>query len=238
MRPSTAGPNPADRASSGPPAAGADHGGSPSTGPVRGAARGPRHAVANSIGGVGALLDLRTLSPLTGVGDGPQRAARELAALGLPGRLATYDPVCVSSLLTGLGVERSDLDVVCDLREPGFVAAATAAYGDRPGFATWEADADRTIVAFDGDELRVELVGEPKRVEAQAAYRHAVAHRRLVQAGGPALATRVRELRTRRGWKTEPALSAVLELDGDPFTALAALAVAPDARIARLVDGV
>jgi hypothetical protein len=59
-----------------------------------------------------------------------------------------------------------------------------------------------------------------------------------VQAGGAALATRVRELRGRRGWKTEPALSAVLELDGDPFTVLAALAVAPDARIARLVESV
>jgi hypothetical protein len=182
-----------------------------------------------------ALLDLRALPPMTGVGDGPQRAARELAALGLPGRLAAYDPVCVSSLLTGLGVADSDLDVVCDLREPGFVAAATALYGDRPGFATWETG-ERTIVAFAGAELRVELVGERRPVESQVAYRHAVAHRRLVQAGGAALATRVRETRERRGWKTEPALSAVLELDGDPFTALAALAVAPDARIARLVE--
>ena len=184
----------------------------------------------------GTLLDLRTLSVLTGVGDGPQRAARELTALGLPGRLAAYDPVCVSSLLAGLGVPDSDLDLVCDLREPGFVDAATTAYGDRPGFATWTTD-ERTVVAFDGEDLHVELVGEAKRVEAQVAYRHAVAHRRLVQAGGAALATRVRELRVRRGWKTEPALSAVLELDGDPFTALAALAVAPDERIARLVEG-
>jgi hypothetical protein len=172
---------------------------------------------------------------MSGVGDGPQRAARELTALGLPDRLAAYDPVCVSSLLTGLGIEGSDLDLCCDLREPGFVAAATAAYGDRPGFATWTTD-DRTVVAFDGEELRVELVGEEKPVEAQIAYRHAVAHRRLVEAAGPALATPVRELRARRGWKTEPALSAVLELDGDPFTVLAALAVAPDARIDRLVE--
>jgi hypothetical protein len=186
---------------------------------------------------VSALLDLRRLPPMTGVGDGPQRAARELVALGLPGRLAAWDPVCVSSLLTGLGGPDSDLDLVCDLREPGFVEAATAAYGDRPGFGTWTTD-DRTVVAFAGEELRVELVGEAKPVEAQVAYRHAVAHRRLVQAGGAALATRVRETRGRRGWKTEPALSAVLELDGDPFTVLAALAVAPDARIARLVESV
>lgn len=182
-----------------------------------------------------ALLDLRHLPPLTGVGDGPQRVAREFAALGLGQRLAAYDPIVVSSLASGLGSDSSDLDIVCDLREPGFLEAATAAFGDRPGFAHWTTG-ERTVVAFDGAELHVELVGEARPVEAQVAYRHAVAHRRLVEAAGSGLATQVRELRARRGWRTEPALSSVLELDGDPYTVLAALAVAPDARLRRLVD--
>lgn len=170
------------------------------------------------------MLDLRDLPVLEGVGDGPARADAAFAQLRIRELLAPFDPVNVSSLASGLGLEGSDLDVACDLRAPGFEEAARAAFGSHEGFELRASGGGRTLVAFAGPGLRVELVGEPLPVERQQAYRHAVAHRCAVEAGGPALAAAVRELRRRDGLKTEPALAAVLGLPGDPYAAVDALA--------------
>jgi hypothetical protein len=169
------------------------------------------------------LLDLRTAPPLTGVGDGPARVAREWNALDLATVLADWDPVVVSSSAAGLGLERSDLDVVCDLRAPGFATAVRAAFGDRPGFGTSRHGALH-LTAFRGLDMDIEIVGEPRPVEEQLAYRHAVAHRRVVDEHGPAFAAAVRDLRRRTGLKTEPAIAHLLHLDGDPYVAVERLA--------------
>lgn len=180
-------------------------------------------------------MDLRHAPVMLAVGAGPRRAAREWERLELGRELAGFDPVVVSALASGLGADGSDLDVVCDTRAPGFVSRARAAYGARPGFVTWTTGG-RTMVRFLGEELEVELAGEARPVEAQLAYRHAVAHRRLVELGGAALAARVRELRRDRALKTEPALAAALHLAGDPYERLDRLACAPAAELERLVD--
>jgi hypothetical protein len=169
------------------------------------------------------LVDLRTVPPLTGVGDGPARVAREWEACGLATVLAEWDPVPVSSSAAGLGLESSDLDVVCDLRTPGFATAVRGAFGDRPGFRTWRHGALH-LTAFRGRDMDIEIVGEPRPVEDQLAYRHAVAHRRVVEEHGPAFAAAVRDLRRRTGLKTEPAIARLLRLDGDPYVAVERLA--------------
>jgi hypothetical protein len=169
------------------------------------------------------LLDLRAVPPLTGVGDGPARVAREWQACDLATVLADWDPVVVSSLAAGLGLETSDLDVVCDLRAPGFAAAVRSAFGDRPGFRSWRHGALH-LTSFRGLSMDIEIVGEPRLVEEQLAYRHAVAHRRIVDEQGPAFAAAVRDLRLRTGLKTEPAIARLLGLDGDPYAAVERLA--------------
>lgn len=172
------------------------------------------------------IADLRGAAPLEGVGDGPARVAREWAASGLGVALARWDPVVVSSAAAGLGLPGSDLDVVCDLRPPGFADAVRSAFGDRPGFSTWR-PGPLLLVAFGGAEMEIELVGEPRPVEEQLAYRHAVAHRRLVLERGPAFAAQVRDLRRTTGLKTEPAIARILGLDGDPYAAVERVAVEP-----------
>jgi hypothetical protein len=179
-------------------------------------------------------LDLRTAPPLQGCGDGPAHARHEWAVSAIAARLAAFDPVVVSSLAAGLGTDGSDLDVVCDLRAPGFLDAVRGAYEHRPAF-TIRPDGPLTLVTFTGARLTVELVGAARPVEEQTAYRHAVAHRRLVAAGGPAFACAVREQRRLDGLKTEPALAAVLGLDGEPYAAIERLAAVGDAELIELV---
>jgi hypothetical protein len=168
------------------------------------------------------------------VSDGPERARREWAELRIDEALAGLHPALVSSLASGLHAEHSDLDVVCDTRGGDLVAMARRAYGDRPGFETWTSG-ERTLVAFDGPTLRVEISGEARPVEEQTAYRHALVHRRLAELGGPGFAAHVRDLRARHGLKTEPALAAALGLPGDPYAAIEALADAPDDRLLELL---
>jgi hypothetical protein len=180
------------------------------------------------------VIDLRHQPPVEGVGPGPSLALGEWEQLRLGERLAPYDPVAVSSLLTGLNVGLSDLDVVCDLRAAGFSAAVQAWYGERPGFETWQTGS-RTVVSFEGGQLRIELVGERLAVEEQRAYVHAVVHRRLVDLGGARLARAVRRARREHRCKTEPAIALVLGLRGDPYVAVMRLACATDQELTALI---
>jgi len=181
------------------------------------------------------VLDLRGVPPLA-TGRGPVDAWEEWHRLQFRQRLPTFDPVLVSSFAAGLHGVASDLDVVCDTRPGGFIEAVTAAYGERPGFEHW-ATGTRTMIAFQGTRLPVELAGEPLPVERQTAYRHAVAHRRLAELGGEHFVATVRAIRRRDGLKTEPAIARALGLDGDPYQAVERLSDAPDDALRGLIVG-
>jgi hypothetical protein len=180
------------------------------------------------------VIDLRHQPPVEGVGPGPSLALAEWEELRLGERLAPYDPVAVSSMLTGFNAGVSDLDVVCDLRPTGFLEAVRALYGERPRFDTWRSGR-RTVASFDGTHLRIELVGEQRPVEEQPAYLHAVAHRRLVDLGGERFARSVRRTRRERGCKTEPAIAFVLGLSGDPYVEVMRLARATEQELTELI---
>jgi hypothetical protein len=171
--------------------------------------------------------DLRDLDALAHGSPTQRRALAEWRALDVAGRLAQFDPVLVSTLASGLDVDGSDLDVACYSRDPSFAAALRDAYGERPGFSIWRSG-ERTTAKFDGPTLAVEIFGEPQPVEQQAAYLHALAARRLVALGGEGFAAAVKTARIEQGLKTEPAIAAVLGLDGDPYERVRQLADAPD----------
>lgn len=151
--------------------------------------------------------------------------------------LAAYDPRCVSSLASGLDVPGSDLDVVCDLRGgPSLVADARAAFGGRTGFSDWTSG-PRTVVAWwQDDGLGVEVVGAPRAVTEQPAFRHFCVQERLVALGGAPFAEAVRAVRRCEGRKTEPAICRVLGLDAaNEFTVVDRLHAASDAELRELL---
>lgn len=179
------------------------------------------------------VLDLRGLPPLSD-DPGPAAAWKEWLGFQFCERLARFDPVLVSSFAAGLHTDVSDLDIVCDTRAGGFLEAVGAAYGERPGFEHWTAGT-RTMVAFQGQCLLVELAGEDLPVERQRAYRHAVAQRRLAALGGPAFVTAMGAVRRLDGLKTELAIARFLRLGGDPYEAVERLSEVPDRRLRELL---
>lgn len=162
-------------------------------------------------------------------------ARQDWSELQIEQVLGVFDPVDVSSISSGLGVPDSDLDIVCDTRPGDFVKTVRQAYGGLPHFQTW-LSGQRTMVSFAGPHVGIEISAEPKAVEAQQAYRHAVAQRRAAEAGGVELIDRVRRLRLAQGLKTEPALAKVLDLPGDPYQAVDRLAEIDDTALRTLIQ--
>jgi hypothetical protein len=173
-------------------------------------------------------------------GSARQRQAHAvLRELDLARALAAWRPVLAGTLPLPIHTDASDLDILCEVYDPAaFLRAATAAYGERPGFACEQSDirgVASTLIHFRAGEFDVELFGQPLPVARQHGWRHLRIEARLLALGGQSAVAAIRELR-RAGLKTEPAFARWLGLAGDdPYLAVLALEDRGDDDLARLV---
>ncbi|MDC0719146.1 DUF4269 domain-containing protein [Nannocystis bainbridge] len=184
---------------------------------------------------LGARIDLEGLR--TG-GPRQQRAYAVLRSLAIFERLAAFRPALAGTLPLPIHTEASDLDVLCEVHDPGAFVAACSVYAAWPGFKTSQAEVrgvSSTIVRFTAEEFPVELFGQPQPVAQQHGWRHLqVEARVLALAGEAAVATITRW--KREGMKTEPAFARWLQLPGDdPYLAVLALEGLDDEALRRLV---
>lgn len=91
------------------------------------------------------------------------------------------------------------------------------------------------MVGFQGHRMWIELASEACPMKRQTADRHAVAHRRLAELGGPDCAAAVRAARRCAHLKTEPAIAAVRGLGGDEYDTVARLTEASDHELGLLL---
>lgn len=176
-------------------------------------------------------------------GSARQRQAHAvLRELALARALATWRPVLAGTLPLPIHTDASDLDILCEVHDPSpFIHAATAAYGDRPGFACEHSQirgVPSTLIHFRADDFTIELFGQPRPTARQHGWRHLQIEARLLALGGAPAVAAIRELR-RAGLKTEPAFARWLGLAGDdPYLAVLALERRSDDELARLVASV
>lgn len=174
-------------------------------------------------------------------GSARQRQAHAvLRELDLARALASFGPVLAGTLPLPIHTDASDLDVLCEVHDPAaFIRAATAAYGDRPGFACERCEVrgvPSTLIRFRAGDFDVELFGQPLPARRQHGYRHLRVEARLLALGGESAVAAIRELR-RAGLKTEPAFARWLRLPGDdPYLAVLALEARSDDELARLIE--
>jgi len=145
-----------------------------------------------------------------------------LAACGVLGVLAAFEPRVAGTPPLGLDVPGSDIDVLCFAPDAQrFTDAVWHAFADAPAFTARQwVDPPRAVVAsFEAAGWRIELYGEAIPVERQRGWRHFAVERRLLALGGRDLQAAVLALR-QRGMKTEPAFATALGLQGDPYLAL------------------
>ncbi|MBL7471850.1 DUF4269 domain-containing protein [Robertkochia sediminum] len=151
---------------------------------------------------------------------------KALRELQVPGRLSHFSPVLAGTFPLGLNIKGSDLDILCEVYDSDrFISRIQAAYGGQKGFyITVKAlgGIPAIIGRFEYSGFPVEVFGQPKPVTDQHAFLHLQVEYQLLQ---DRLRNKEAELRSlkRRGWSTEEAFAALLELKGDPYKALIAL---------------
>lgn len=155
--------------------------------------------------------------------------------------LKEFDPAVVGTFPLGLERSGSDVDILCfadDLQ--AFIKRAQTLFSDRPRFSagrrTIDDQPEAAVVRFTVGDVPVELFAQPIPTTLQRGFQHFEVERRLLKLGGQPLARRVRDAR-RDGDSVEVAFAEVLELGGDPFTAVLELRHETDAELReRIAD--
>ncbi len=149
--------------------------------------------------------------------------------------LSDYSPTVVSTLLVGLDIEGSDIDVICCYpTQARFVEDLRCCCQQHEDFHLSVAT-DRVVASFTVDGFCIELFATEQAIQKQAAYQHFQVMQRLVELGGNRFTESVKLLK-RKGLKTEPAIAQLLNLSGDPFAAVADLQDCNDAKLTTLLE--
>ncbi|AYA35987.1 DUF4269 domain-containing protein [Hymenobacter oligotrophus] len=169
-----------------------------------------------------------------------QQAHAALQQLDLWRTLAPYTPALAGTIPLGIDTPASDVDVICEVPEqaqPQFAALLQHHYA-RFGHYRLKHKAVRglptVVCGFSYQGFVIEVFGQGQPVRQQYAYRHMVVEHAVLQAGGAAWRTAVRQLKL-QGLKTEPAFAHLLHLPGDPYEALLTLEQLPPHELAAYV---
>lgn len=163
-----------------------------------------------------------------------------LDELNLLAELAEYEATIIGTPPLDIDIDSSDIDIACTaINLEKFEADVTARFAAAKGFV-----AERVTVfpepavraAFLSHGWEVELFCQTLAIQEQHGVRHFQIEKRLLAIDSE-LKERVLQLK-RSGQKTEPAFAALLQLDGDPYTAMLALEDYSNRDLAQLVaDG-
>jgi hypothetical protein len=168
-----------------------------------------------------------------------QRSAHAaLIGSGVTEALASHGPVLVGTIPLDVNVDESDLDVICEVRDPDlFERTLRHRFGGFAGFSCRRTRKDglpTVIASFRYGTFEIEVFGQPQPTADQHAYRHMVAEARLLSLASATDRETIRALK-RAGMKTEPAFASHFSLPGDPYLELLRLSDAPAEELAALV---
>lgn len=174
---------------------------------------------------------------LTFLRDGKPKQREAFAALrklAIFRRLKDFDPVLASTIMIGLDVADSDLDIVCEVHDAAlFERVVRREFGHLDKFEFSGHGVSTGLVAkFCYAGFQFELFGQAVPVLQQNACRHLRICYRLLRLAGPETKVGILKLR-RRGFKMEPAFAKRFNLKGDPYVALLELEAFDDKDLQR-----
>ncbi len=187
-----------------------------------------------------AGIDLFDLSYLAHGTPRQRDAGRAIEQLGLWRDLAGFRPALAGTVPLDVDVADSDLDVICEAHDlAAFAARAQELYGKLDGFRLGRypvRGVESVVAGFCFAGWAFELFAQPAPPPRQYACLHLLAEARLLALGGEQARLGVRRLK-QQGLKTEPAFARYFHLAGDPYEAVARLAVVPDEELRAVVEG-
>ncbi|MDR0266539.1 DUF4269 domain-containing protein [Paenibacillus sp.] len=162
-----------------------------------------------------------------------------LVNLGIFEKLAKFGPVLAGTIPIDIDIGGSDLDIICEMREPeAFAQILTAEFGFLEGFRITRSLTDAGIALvcnFEFGSWPVEIFAQGRPVVEQNAYKHMVIEHRILEKLGLDFREQVR-LMKRDGLKTEPAFARLLRLDGDPYQTMLEMYDWNDQRLHRFLE--
>lgn len=167
-------------------------------------------------------------------GTARQREAFDcLHVLGVLNVLREFDPIVVSAVCLDIDTPTSDIDIICEVHDSSvFEAVLRKHFAALRGFTLrcCESVGAALVCQFLTKSFEMEIFGQAVPTEQQNAYRHLVQINRVLVVGGDVVRQALRTLKL-GGMKTEPALTQLLNLEGDPYQAVLALEGVDDVEI-------
>jgi len=152
-----------------------------------------------------------------------QQAYRVLTANAVIAKLQAFTPILAGTIPLNIDIEGSDLDVLCYWEdEADFINILTERFKDDNGFTLQQVivNNQKTVLAnFWCDGFEVEVFGQNIPVKEQMGYLHMVAEHKILTHFGEDFRQQIMALK-KAGYKTEPAFAKLLNLQGDPYTAI------------------
>lgn len=134
-----------------------------------------------------------------------------------------FNPVLVGTIPLDIGIEGSDLDIICCFKEMDqFKKKLMDEFGRLRDFELQihkQIKPSAVVARFFIADFEIEIFGQRTPIKEQFAYRHLKAEYALLKREGLAFKQQIIDLK-RQGFKTEPAFAKALGLKGDPYTAL------------------
>ena len=164
-------------------------------------------------------MNWRDLSYLQNGTERQKLAYASIKALHLMEMLNEYDPVLVSTIALDIDTPKSDLDVICCVKDvESFKKTVTMHFGQLDRFV-FRRERSHSVCSFFFSDFEYEIYANVLPVEEQAAYKHLVQTARLIRIGGEKVRESVRSAKL-QGVKTEPAIAQIFGLEGDPYMAV------------------
>jgi hypothetical protein len=169
-----------------------------------------------------------------------QAAYWALHSLGVFQTLWAFDPMLVGTIPINLDIPGSDLDIICEARDlDEFHNSIVTAYNPYREFHIQRkglSNVPAIVARFLRDDFPIEIVGQPRPVREQPAFRHMAVEERLLRLAGGQAREVIRDLK-RAGLKTEPAFARYFGISTDPYQTLLAWSVLNDEQLTRLIVG-
>jgi hypothetical protein len=152
-----------------------------------------------------------------------QQAYSALTNNQILSKLKRFDPILVGTIPINIGIENSDLDVICCFGDKhDFVKTITGNFRNDRNFTIREQqsiDTTAIVANFVADNFEIEIFGQAIPTKRQLAYRHLIIEYNLLNQYGEKFRQQIIELKL-QGHKTEPAFAIALGLTDDPYIEL------------------
>lgn len=134
--------------------------------------------------------------------------------------LKDYTPLLVGTIPLGIDIEKSDLDIVCQVCNfEVFEYILTNNFSKYEKFNMYYKEKDILICNFIVGGIEIEIYASNIESYKTNGYRHMIIEYKLLNLYGELFKEKVIELK-RKGLKTEPAFAKLLNLKGNPYESL------------------